>query len=103
MHRNGNVRLIVQGIERIRIVEYVQTEPYLRARVERIPEILEPTVELEALSRNTQELFRRFVTLAPHLPDELQTAVLNVEDARQLAYLVASSIRLNLADAQRIL
>jgi len=100
---DGTIRLIVQGIERIRIESYTQTEPYLRARVKAIPDILVESLELEALSRNAQEQFRRLVSLVPHLPDELQTAVMNVEDARQLVYLIASSLRMSLADAQSIL
>ena len=100
---DGTIRLIVQGIERIRIDSFTQTEPYLRAKVTPIPDTLEESLELEALSRNAQEQFRRLVALVPHLPDELQTAVMNVEDARQLVYLIASSLRMDLADAQSIL
>ncbi|MCS6843446.1 MAG: endopeptidase La [Caldilineales bacterium] len=100
---DGTIRLIVQGLERIRIEKYVRTQPYLQAQVVEIPDILENTVELEALARTAQEQFRQLINLVPHLPEELEMAALNVEDARQLVYLIASSLRLNIEDAQAIL
>jgi len=100
---DGSVRLIVQGLDRIRILSFLQTEPYLKAHTEIIPDSVEKSVEVEALMRNTVELFRRLVALVPHLPDELMMAVMNIEDPRQLVYLIATSIRMNLPDAQQIL
>jgi ATP-dependent Lon protease len=100
---DGSVRLIVQGLERIRIKHYTQTEPYLKAEVDALTDENEKSVEVEALMRNTVDLFRRMVTLVPHLPDELMMAVMNVEDPRQLVYLIATSIRMGLSDAQQVL
>ncbi len=100
---DGTLRLIVQGIERIHIQEFVQTVPYLKAKVNIAPDLVEETVEIEALMRNLIELFRRLVSLVPHLPDELMMAALNVEDPRQLAYLIATSIRTDVKEAQEIL
>ncbi|MDE3089748.1 MAG: endopeptidase La [Chloroflexota bacterium] len=100
---DNTVRLIVQGIDRIHIKEFVATEPYLRARVELAPEVNEKTVQVEALMRNTIELFRRLVGLAPHLPEELLMAAINIDDPRQLVYMVATSLRIDLGEAQKIL
>lgn len=100
---DGTIRLLVQGMERIRIVEYIQEQPYLRARVEVLPEVMEQNIELEALMRAVQELFRRLIDLEPQMPDELAMMAMNVDDARQLAYLVASSMRLDVDEAQHIL
>ena len=100
---DGTIRLLVQGLERIRILEYVQEKPYLRARVEIIPEIEEENLETEAIMRAVQELFRRTVELEPQMPDELSVMAMNVENARQLAYLVASSMRLGTDESQRLL
>jgi len=58
---DGTVRLIVQGLERIRVGPYTQESPYLRAQVQPAPEMIEDTVEVEALMRNAVELFRRLV------------------------------------------
>jgi ATP-dependent Lon protease len=100
---DGSIRLIVQGLERIRIKRYVQTEPYLRAEIEILPDEEVESVEQEAMMRATLDLFRRLVQLVPHMPEELETAALNAESARQLAYLVAASIRMEPAQGQEIL
>jgi ATP-dependent Lon protease len=100
---DGTMRLLVQGQERIRITEYVQQEPFLRARIEIIPEVLEGGIEMEAHMRAVQQLFRRLVELEPQMPDELAVMAINVDDGRQLAYLVASSMNLKAGDAQGIL
>ena len=99
----GTIVLLVQGLERIRIREFTQTEPYLKAKVEVAPDVVEETVEVEALMRNIVELFRRLVTLVPHIPDELVMVALNVDDPRQLAYAIATYMRMELADAQEVL
>jgi ATP-dependent Lon protease len=100
----GQVGVIVQGIQRIRPREFIQTDPYLRARIEVIPdEEEEQSLEVEALSRNTVELFQRLVSLASYLPNELTVAVLNTEVPRQLVYMVASAVRMDTESAQEIL
>lgn len=101
---DGSVRLAVQGVERMEIIEVIQEEPYLKARVRRLPEEVEESVEVQALMRNTLELFQRLVSLVPHLPDELVTAALNVdEDPRHLVYLVASNLRMEPEERQELL
>jgi len=100
---DSTIRIFVQGMERIKIVEFTQTEPYLMARVQLIPDVVEESVEIEALMRNTVELFRRMSSLMSYLPEELIMATLSVEDPRQLAYLVASYVRMDMTDAQAIL
>jgi len=100
---DGTMRLVIQGLERIRIISYIQKDPYLRARVEVIPEAEEENLEMEALMRAVQELFRKLIELEPHMPEELAIMTLNVDDARQLAYLVASSMRLATDEAQQLL
>ncbi len=100
---DGTIRLLVQGLERVRIVEYIQQEPYLRARVEALPEKIDETIETEALVRTVEDLFRRLIELEPQMPEELAVMAINAEDARQLAYLAASSLRLRIEDAQALL
>ena len=100
---DGTIRLAVQGLERIRLTEYIQEEPYLRARVEVLPETLEEGLEIDASGRAVQDLFRRLVELDGQMPDELAVMAANVENARQLAYLVASSMRLEINESQQVL
>jgi ATP-dependent Lon protease len=100
---DGTVRLIVQGLERIRVKGYLQQDPYLRAQVEVMPDEEEESLEQEALMRTTLDLFRRLVQLVPHMPEELETAAMNADSPRQLAYLVAASVRMEPAQGQEIL
>jgi ATP-dependent Lon protease len=76
---DGNVRLVVQGLARFRIVELLQTEPFLRARVEAIeePEGAATDLESQALVRSASALFQKVVSLSPTLPDELATVAEN--------------------------
>ncbi len=100
---DGTVRMVVQGLERIRVIGFTQEEPYLRASVELAPETVERSIEVEALMRNAQGLFQRMAALVPHLPEELSTLVINVEDPRHLAYVLASALRMDLSLRQEIL
>ncbi|MGQ9683246.1 MAG: endopeptidase La [Anaerolineae bacterium] len=100
---DGTTRLIIQGLERIRLLEFTQNMPYMRARVEAAPEETEEGLETEALTRNVSELFRKLVGLVSYLPEELAMAALSTEDPRQLVYMVATGVRMSLADAQQIL
>jgi ATP-dependent Lon protease len=100
---DGSVRLAVQGSERMRIVDWVSEEPFLVAKVQKAPENSDDTVEVQALTRNTLELFQRLVSLVSHLPDELVTAALNVDDPRHLVYLVATNLRMEPEERQNLL
>ncbi len=101
---DGAIRLLVQGLSRIRVDEFIETEPYLKARVSLAPEAkIEEGIETEALMRSVMDQFQRFAELMPSLPAELLASALNVEDARQLMYGVATYVRMTLTDAQRLL
>ena len=100
---DGTIRLLVQGLARIKIDEYTATEPYLRARVSAAPEIVETSIEVEALMRSVVELFGRMADLVPSIPSELINAALNVDDPLQLVYALATYIRISLEDQQNLL
>ncbi len=100
---DGTVRLVVQGLRRMRIVEWVEEEPYLKARIEMIPEESEDSVEVKALMRNVLEQFQRLVSLVSNLPEELVTAALNIEEPLHLVYLIASNLRMEPEERQALL
>jgi Lon protease-like protein len=100
---DGSVRLAVQGIERMRILEFISEEPFLVARVEKAPEEDADSVEIQALTRNTLDLYQRLVSLVSHLPYELVTAALNIDDPCHLCYLVATNLRMEPEERQRLL
>lgn len=99
----GMVQVLLQGIDRVRMLEVVQTEPYVRAKVELLKEQLQPSMEIEALVRNLVSLFQKIVTQAPNLPEELAVAALNIPEPGKLADFVASNLNLALAEKQEIL
>ncbi len=100
---NDTMQIIVQGLERFAIDEYTQLTPYLKARVHLSPETVEHGVEIEALQRNAVEMFQRLVSLVQYLPDELSMAALNIDDPRQVVYLIASTARMDVSLRQEIL
>ena len=103
---DGTVRLLIQGLQRIRIDEFVTTSPYLKARVTRIPEdevVFADDIESEALARSIVDQFTALAELVPSIPQELVSNALNVEDPLQLVYSIATYVRIDLDDAQRLL
>jgi ATP-dependent Lon protease len=100
---DGSQRVIVQGISRIKVKEYIQREPYFKARSETIEEGLAQGVEIEALMMNLKNLFQRAVELAPYLTAELGTMVNNVKSPPILADLIVSNLNLSTPEKQGIL
>jgi len=100
---DGTLRVLVQGIERIRITGFIQTDPFIRARVTALPDKQEKTVELEALMRGVSEVFQKMVSLTPNMPEELSAAAINIDDPRQLVYLIATNVKLDLPRRQELL
>ncbi|MBI2544441.1 MAG: LON peptidase substrate-binding domain-containing protein, partial [Candidatus Rokubacteria bacterium] len=91
---DGTLRLVVQGIARFRVLEIVQREPFLRARVEEVAEVEASAGDLEgeALTRSAAGLFQKIVALAPTLPDELAGVALNIADPGRLSDVIAASL-----------
>ena len=100
---DGSQRVIVQGISRIRIKEYIEREPYYKARTETIDEGSVQGVEIDALMMNLKNLFQRAVELAPYLTAELGTMVTNIRSAPILADLIASNLNVSTTEKQGIL
>ncbi|MCX8125772.1 MAG: endopeptidase La [Dehalococcoidia bacterium] len=100
---DGSVRAFIQGICRIGLIDFVQTEPYLKARVGRIVERVEKTPELEALRQNILAAFQKIVSSSPNLPNELAIAAMNLPEPGNLADFVAAHINLSLQEQQEIL
>jgi ATP-dependent Lon protease len=100
---DGTLRILVQGLERIRLESRVQDDPFLIGLFSEQPDIVTETKELEALTRNVQMLFGRIVGLAPYLPAELELAAANVDDPAALSHLVASTLRLKAEEKQHLL
>ena len=100
---DGSQRVIVQGISRIKVKEYIQREPYYKVKCDTIEEDFIPGVEVEALVMNLKNLFQRAVELAPYLTAELGTMVSNIKSAAILADLIASNLNISTTEKQGIL
>ncbi len=100
---DGTLRILVQGLRRVRLEQRTLEDPYLVGEFAELPDHVEETTELEALTRNVQNLFSRIVELVPYLPEELQLAAANVDDPSALCSLVASTLRLKTEAKQKLL
>ena len=91
---DGSLRLIVQGLARIRLDDIVAVRPYLRGQVSATPDELSDhdRLEIDALQRNIKSNFQKVVSLSPLLSDDLQTLALNITEPGRLADFIASSL-----------
>ena len=100
---DGTIRLLVQCMERFRVGEFIEEEPYLKARIELAPEEVEKGLEIDALGRNARDTFQQITQLIPSFPEELAGSITSVEDPLQTAYTIANFQRMDLKDSQEIL
>jgi len=100
---DGTIRLLVQGLARIEVENYTTTEPYLKAKVRSLPETVESSLEVEAMVRNVVDQFTRLADLVPNIPSELVSSALNVDDPLQLVYAIATYVRIDIDEAQKLL
>ncbi len=100
---DGTLRVLIQGGPRVRITEWVSTEPYLVAAVEHARDRVRESAALEALARNVQRTFSSIVGQVPYLPEELQVMVANVDDPVMLSHLISGAMRLPTEEKQALL
>ena len=100
---DGTLRILVQGLQRVRLAERAQDDPYLLAELEDLPDVIPDSPEVEALTRNVQSQFAHLIGLTPYLPEELQLAAANVDDPSALCHLIASTLRLKTEERQELL
>jgi ATP-dependent Lon protease len=100
---DGTLRILVQGLQRVRLVRPIQDEPYLVGELEDVPEIVPESPEVEALTRNVQQQFAQIIGMTPYLPEELQLAASNIDDPTALTHLIASTLRLKTEERQELL
>ena len=100
---DNTVRVLVEGLWRVRIGEYEAQSPYLRAKVEHIKDIAADTLEVTALARNALRQFQEIIKLTPALPDQIKIAALNTESSGTLADLIAANLNLSLDERQKLI
>lgn len=100
---DGTIRLLVQGLARFKLGEFIQSEPYLKAHIELSPETVEEGLEVVALARNARSQFEHIADMLSSIPRELVASVTALEDPLQTVYTIANFQRMDLGDAQALL
>ena len=101
---DNTAKMLVQGIARVRIKNFTQTDPFFKAKVTVVEDILDKAgVEIEALATNAKNQFTKMVSISSHLPEELKIVVVNIEPPGRLADLIASHLNISVPEKQEIL
>jgi len=100
---DGTIQIIVQGLERVAIGEFTQEKPYLAAHVTLKPDTQEEDNETEAIKRNVVSYFQRLVALVQNVPEGVAAATLNLEEPRQVVYVIATFVQMELELRQNLL
>jgi ATP-dependent Lon protease len=98
-----SVRILVQGLRRIEIGSYEQTEPFYVGRVRTLIDEYEESKDLDAIQAHLVNQFAKFVSMIPYLPDELQLVVMNIKDPGKVTDLIASNLNISLEEKQDLL
>ena len=98
------LHLIVQGTDRVRVLAWTQTEPFLKARVQILPELTTQNAEsVEATTRNVKSLIQQALAYLPQVPPEVRLVVLGADDPVKLAYFLGSILNLGVEKEQQML
>ncbi len=100
---DGTVRVLVEGLRRFRIIDFSTETPYLIARIEKLKDVQDDSLELTALARNAEREFQEVVKLSPTLAEQVKVAALNTENPAKLADLIAVNLNLSLEERQHLL
>lgn len=94
---DGGITIILQGMRRFRIIDFITTDPYFTATVKYLPEDKVPknTKELDAIAGSIKDLALQIIKLSPHLPQEAAFAIKNIEGYSFLVNFIASSMELD--------
>ena len=104
MRNEGILQLIVQGMDRFEVLEWTGEQPYLKAKVQILPELRRvDDEEIEALKRNIQGMIQQALALLPQVPPEIRMAVTSQDNPVQLAYFMASVLDLGFETEQKML
>jgi ATP-dependent Lon protease len=100
---DGVMQVVVQGLERFRVQQWIVSDDYLTARIAAAPETVETGLEIEALMASLRDLGREVIELSPTIPNEAARFLATITDPRYLAYLISANSQLEAQDAQRLL
>jgi len=100
---DGTAKALVEGLTRVRITEYLQTDPYFKVAVEPVDEKEDKNIEIEALMRNLVSQFEKTARLGKPIPQEVLLATINIDEPGRLADFIAFHLSLKTEEKQQIL
>ena len=100
---DNSVRVLIEGLRRFEITEYVSEEPYLCARITARQDEQENSLEMTALARNAQLQFQEILNLSPALSEQVKVTAIHTEHAGKLADLITANLNINLEERQALL
>ncbi len=100
---DNTVRILIEGLWRIRIRDYETLSPYLRAHVEVMKDVMDPSVEMVALTRNAHQQFQEIIKLSPSMSEQVKVAALNTDAPGTLSDIIATNLNLSLEERQQLI
>ena len=102
---DGRVKILIQGLSKARIKEFVGTEPFYQVKVEKVDAqpVTASTATIEALSRTVKENLEKVISLGKVLSPDILMVLEDIQDPGRLADLVASNLNLKVTEAQKVL
>ncbi|HEY0551206.1 MAG TPA: endopeptidase La, partial [Verrucomicrobiae bacterium] len=100
---DSTIRILIEGLWRIRLNDFPARKPYLRARFTVLKDMETDGAEIIALARNVAQKFREIIKLTPAMPDQVKIAAVNTEAPGPLSDLIAANLNLGLEDRQHLL
>jgi ATP-dependent Lon protease len=100
---DGSIRVLAQGLNRIRIQKIIQEEPYISAIVEKVEDKPVGEEEIEPVKNKLLNIFKEFVNYSPYLPDEITTVALNIDNTSNLADFISGNLKIDLRARQELL
>jgi len=100
---DGSIRVLAQGLKRIKIQSIIQEEPYISAKIEKVEDAPVSEEEIEPVKNKLLNIFKEFVDYSPYLPDEITTVALNIDNTSNLADFISGNLKIDLAARQELL
>lgn len=97
------IALVVQGLVKIAVKDFVATDPFFKASIDVIIEEPDRNTRIEALMRTAIAQTQKMISLAPYLPEEINVTAINLDDPLKLAYLISTIVRMKFEERQEIL
>ncbi len=100
---DGNLNVILRGLNRIRVLEYVEETPYFTARIENVEDEEQEDSKIKAMEENLKNQAMRAIKLIPTIPDEISVMISSIDRPGYLADLITSNLNVSVGEKQDVL